>query len=89
MSKYRPLGSRILIQRIEPEQKTSFGLILLATPKSQEGRVIAVGPGEAHPIAVSVGDRILFKNVTGTDIKLDGQDYLVIKEDDVQGVFED
>lgn len=93
---FRPLHDRILVRRIEAEQKTSGGIIIpdTAKEKPQEGEVIAVGPGtrddKGNLIALDVkaGDRILFGKWSGTEIKLDGEDLLIMKESDVLGVIE-
>ncbi len=93
---FRPLHDRILVRRIEAEQKTSGGIIIpdTAKEKPQEGEVIAVGPGtrddSGNLIALDVkaGDRILFGKWSGTEIKLDGEDLLIMKESDVLGVIE-
>ncbi len=94
--KFRPLHDRILVRRIEAEEKTAGGIIIpdTAKEKPQEGEVIAVGPGardEAGKLVeldVKVGDRILFGKWSGTEIKLDGEDLLIMKESDVMGVIE-
>ncbi|WP_417676818.1 co-chaperone GroES [Roseibium sp.] len=93
---FRPLHDRILVRRIEAEQKTSGGIIIpdTAKEKPQEGEVIAVGPGtrddSGNLIALDVkaGDRILFGKWSGTEIRLDGEDLLIMKESDVLGVIE-
>ena len=93
---FRPLHDRILVRRIEAEEKTAGGIIIpdTAKEKPQEGEVIAVGPGardEAGKLVeldVKVGDRILFGKWSGTEIKLDGADLLIMKESDVMGVIE-
>ena len=93
---FRPLHDRILVRRIEAEQKTSGGIIIpdTAKEKPQEGEVIAVGPGarddKGDLIApdVRIGDRILFGKWSGTEIKLNGEDLLIMKESDVMGVIE-
>ncbi|GGA79819.1 10 kDa chaperonin [Nitratireductor aestuarii] len=93
---FRPLHDRILVRRIEAEQKTAGGIIIPDTAKEKpsEGEVIAVGPGvrdeDGKYIAldVKVGDRILFGKWSGTEIKLDGEDLLILKESDVMGVIE-
>jgi chaperonin GroES len=93
---FRPLHDRILVRRIEAEEKTAGGIIIpdTAKEKPQEGEVIAVGPGardekgQLQPLDVKVGDRILFGKWSGTEIKLDGQDLLIMKESDVMGVIE-
>jgi chaperonin GroES len=93
---FRPLGDRVLVKRVEEEQKTKGGIIIpdTAKEKPQEGEVIAVGPGardesgKLQPLDVKVGDRILFGKWSGTEIKLEGQDLLIMKESDVLGVIE-
>ena len=91
---FRPLHDRILVRRIEAEEKSAGGIIIpdTAKEKPQEGEVLAVGPGARNeagqliPLDVEVGDRILFGKWSGTEIKLDGQDYLIMKESDIMGV---
>jgi chaperonin GroES len=93
---FRPLHDRILVRRIEAEERTAGGIIIPDTAKEKpsEGEVIAVGPGardEAGKLVeldVKVGDRILFGKWSGTEIKLDGEDLLIMKESDVMGVIE-
>ncbi|MER8466156.1 co-chaperone GroES [Mesorhizobium sp. M1396] len=93
---FRPLHDRILVRRIEAEEKTSGGIIIpdTAKEKPQEGEVLAVGPGARDDsgklveLDVKVGDRILFGKWSGTEIRLDGQDLLIMKESDVMGVIE-
>jgi chaperonin GroES len=93
---FRPLHDRILVRRIEAEEKTAGGIIIpdTAKEKPQEGEVIAVGPGardesgKLTPLDVKVGDRILFGKWSGTEIKLIGEDLLIMKESDVMGVIE-
>ncbi|WP_143741064.1 co-chaperone GroES, partial [Porphyromonas gingivalis] len=93
---FRPLHDRILVRRIEADEKTAGGIIIpdTAKEKPQEGEVIAVGPGardEAGKLVeldVKAGDRILFGKWSGTEIKLDGEDLLIMKESDVMGVIE-
>ena len=94
--KIRPLQDRLLVKRIEEEAKTRGGIIIpdTAKEKPQEGRVIAVGPGktsdEGKPIPMSVhsGDRILFGKYSGSEIQLEGEEHLIIREDDVLAVLE-
>jgi chaperonin GroES len=94
---FRPLHDRILVRRIEADEKTAGGIIIpdTAKEKPQEGEVIAVGPGARDEsgklveLDVKVGDRILFGKWSGTEIKLDGEDLLIMKESDVMGVIED
>jgi chaperonin GroES len=93
---FRPLGDRVLVKRVEEEEKTKGGIIIpdTAKEKPQEGEVIAVGPGardesgKIQPLDVNVGDRILFGKWSGTEVKLDGQDLLIMKESDILGVLE-
>src|SRR5271156_35868 len=93
---FRPLGDRVLIKRVEEEQKTKGGIIIpdTAKEKPQEGEVIGVGPGarddngKIQPLDVKVGDRILFGKWSGTEVKLDGEDLLIMKESDILGVLE-
>jgi chaperonin GroES len=94
--KFRPLHDRVVVRRIESEAKTAGGIIIpdTAKEKPQEGEIIAVGPGgrdeagKLIPLDVKVGDRILFGKWSGTEVKLDGQEYLIMKESDVMGVIE-
>ena len=94
--KFRPLHDRIVVKRVDAEEKTKGGIIIpdTAKEKPQEGEVIAVGPGARDesgkliPLDVKVGDRILFGKWSGTDIKLDGEELLIMKESDVMGVVE-
>lgn len=93
---FRPLHDRILVRRIEAEEKTAGGIIIpdTAKEKPQEGEVVAAGPGarddsgQLHSLDVKVGDRILFGKWSGTEIKLNGEDLLIMKESDVMGVIE-
>ncbi len=93
---FRPLQDRILVRRIEADEKSAGGIIIpdTAKEKPQEGEVLAVGPGARNeagqliPLDVAVGDRILFGKWSGTDIVLDGEDRLIMKEADVLGVLE-
>jgi len=92
----RPLQDRILVKRIEADEKTVGGIIIpdTAKEKPQEGEVIAVGKGkrqengEYQPLDVKKGDRILFSKYGGSDVKIDGDDYLIMREDDILGVIE-
>jgi chaperonin GroES len=92
--KFRPLQDRVLIRRIEEEEKTKGGIIIPDTAKEKpmEGEVIAAGPGtrsddgKLHPLDVKVGDRVLFGKWSGTEIKIDGEDLVVMKESDIMGV---
>jgi chaperonin GroES len=93
---FRPLHDRILVRRIEAEEMTAGGIIIpdTAKEKPQEGEVLAVGPGarddsgKLKELDVRVGDRILFGKWSGTEIRLEGQDLLIMKESDVMGVIE-
>ena len=93
---FRPLGDRVLVKRVEEEEKTRGGIIIpdTAKEKPQEGEVIAVGPGardesgKVQALDVKPGDRILFGKWSGTEVKLDGQDLLIMKESDILGVLE-
>ena len=94
--KFRPLHDRVVVRRIESEAKTAGGIIVpdTAKEKPQEGEVIAVGPGgrdeagKLIPLDVKAGDRILFGKWSGTEVKLDGEDLLIMKESDILGVLE-
>ena len=94
--KLRPLQDRVLIRRVEPEAKTAGGIFIpdTAQEKPMEGEVVAVGPGarddngKIQPLDVKAGDRILFGKWSGTEVKVDGQDLLIMKESDVLGVVE-
>src|SRR5476651_875497 len=93
---FRPLGDRVLVKRVEEETKTKGGIIIpdTAKEKPQEGEVIAVGPGardeqgKIHALDVKKGDRILFGKWSGTEVKIDSVEYLVMKESDIMGVIE-
>jgi chaperonin GroES len=92
---FRPLHDRVVIQRIEEEEKTRGGIIIPDTAKEKpmEGKVIAVGPGargedgKIHPLDVKKGDRVLFGKWSGTEVKLDGEDLIIMKESDIMGVI--
>ena len=94
---FRPLHDRVLVRRVESEEKTKGGIIIpdTAKEKPQEGKVIAVGPGgrdeagKLIPIDMQVGDRVLFGKWSGTEVKLDGQELLIMKESDILGVLTD
>ena len=94
--KFRPLGDRVVVKRVQEETKTSGGIIIpdTAQEKPQEGEIIAVGPGgrdergERIAPEVKAGDRILFGKWSGTEVKVDGQDLLIMKESDIMGVLE-
>ena len=94
--KIRPLNDRLLVQRLAEEAKTAGGIIIpdSAKEKPAEGKVVAVGPGKTNDkgervaLQVVAGDRVLFSKYGGTDVKLDGEDYLIMREDDILGVIE-
>jgi chaperonin GroES len=94
--KFRPLHDRVVVKRIDPEEKTKGGIIIpdTAKEKPQEGEVIAVGPGgrdesgKLIPLDLKAGDRILFGKWSGTEIKLEGEELLIMKESDVMGIVE-
>jgi chaperonin GroES len=94
--KFKPLQDRVLVRRIEEEERTKGGIIVpdTAREKPMEGEVIAAGPGargddgKVHPLDVKVGDRVLFGKWSGTEIKVDGEDLVVMKESDIMGVVE-
>ena len=93
---FRPLGDRVVVKRVEEESKTKGGIIIpdTAKEKPQEGEVISVGPGARNDkgdvvaLDVKAGDRILFGKWSGTEVKVDGQDLLIMKESDVLGIVE-
>ncbi|MET0408407.1 MAG: co-chaperone GroES [Hyphomicrobium sp.] len=92
---FRPLHDRVVVKRIEEEAKTAGGIIIpdTAKEKPQQGEVIAVGPGardeagKVNPLDVKVGDRVLFGKWSGSEVKIDGQDLLIMKESDILGVL--
>ena len=94
--KIRPLGDRVLIKRVAEEEKTKGGIIIpdTAKEKPQEGKVIAVGKGKTNedgkvtPLDVKAGDRILFSKYSGTEIKLIGEEHLILREEDILGIIE-
>lgn len=94
--KFRPLHDRVMVKRIEGEEKTIGGIIIPDTAKEKpmEGEVVAVGSGSRlengtiQPLDVKTGDKVLFGKWSGTEIKIDDQDYLVMKESDIMGIFE-
>jgi chaperonin GroES len=93
---FRPLHDRVVVRRIEAEEKTSGGIIIpdTAKEKPQEGEVVAVGPGTRDEagrlveLSVKAGDRVLFGKWSGTEVKIDGEDLLIMKESDILGVVE-
>lgn len=92
---FKPLHDRVLVERVEAEEKTAGGIIIPdnAKEKPQQGKIIAVGTGAVNdngqttPLAVKEGDTILFGKWSGTEIKLDGKDYLIMKESDILGIL--
>ncbi|NPA95728.1 MAG: co-chaperone GroES [Thermodesulfobacteria bacterium] len=95
--KIRPLHDRILVKRLEEEEKTKGGIIIPDTAKEKpiEGQVVAVGNGkllengEVKPLDVKVDDKVLFGKYAGTEVRIDGEEYLIMREDDVLGIIED
>ena len=93
---FRPLHDRVVVKRVDSEEKTKGGIIIpdTAKEKPQEGEVIAVGPGardeagKVVPLDVKAGDRILFGKWSGTEVKIDGEDLLIMKESDIMGIVE-
>jgi chaperonin GroES len=93
---FRPLHDRVVVRRIEAEEKTSGGIIIpdTAKEKPQEGEVVAIGPGARDEngtlveLSVKAGDRILFGKWSGTEVKIDGEDLLIMKESDILGVID-
>jgi chaperonin GroES len=93
---FRPLHDRVLVRRVESEEKTKGGIIIPDTAKEKpiEGEVLAVGngardeSGKVHALDVKVGDRILFGKWSGTEVKIDGEDLLVMKESDIMGIVD-
>jgi chaperonin GroES len=94
--KFRPLHDRVLVKRIDAEEKTVGGIIIpdTAKEKPQEGEVVAVGPGgrddsgKLIPLDVKLGDRVLFGKWSGTEVKIDGEELLIMKESDIMGVID-
>ncbi|HMN72263.1 MAG: co-chaperone GroES [Rhodoblastus sp.] len=93
--KFRPLHDRVVVKRIDSEEKTKGGIIIpdTAKEKPQEGEIVAAGPGARDeagklvPLDVKAGDRVLFGKWSGTEVKIDGQDLLIMKESDIMGVI--
>ena len=93
--KFRPLHNRVVVKRVEAEERTAGGIIIpdTAKEKPQQGEVVAVGPGgrdeagKLVPIDLQVGDRVLFGKWSGTEVKIDGTEYLIMKENDIMGVL--
>ena len=96
-TKFRPLHDRVVVKRIDAEEKTKGGIIIpdSAKEKPSEGQVVAVGPGgrdesgKLIPIDIKAGDRVLFGKWSGTEVKIDGEDLLIMKESDILGIVED
>jgi chaperonin GroES len=94
--KFRPLHDRVVLRRIEEDERTPGGIIIpdTAKEKPQQGEVIAVGPGardekgQVHPLDVKAGDRVLFGKWSGSEVKIDGEELLIMKESDILGVLE-
>jgi chaperonin GroES len=95
--KFRPLHDRVVVKRVEAEERTAGGIIIpdTAKEKPQEGEVVAVGPGgrdeagKLVPIDLQAGDRVLFGKWSGTEVKIDGKDLLIMKESDIMGVLDE
>ena len=93
---FRPLHDRVLVRRVEAEEKTAGGIIIPDTAKEKpmEGEIVAVGPGargedgKLQPLDVKAGDRVLFGKWSGTEVKLDGEDLIIMKETDIMGVLD-
>jgi chaperonin GroES len=93
---FRPLHDRVVVRRIEPEERTAGGIIIpdTAKEKPQQGEVIAVGPGardesgKIQPLDVKAGDRVLFGKWSGTEVRVGGEDLLIMKESDIMGILE-
>src|SRR6186713_1806185 len=97
LMKFRPLHDRVVVERIDAEAKSAGGIIIpdTAQEKPSQGKVVAVGPGgrdeagKLIPIDIKVGDRVLFGKWSGTEVKIDGQDLLIMKESDIMGIIEE
>ena len=95
--KFRPLHDRVVVERIDPEARTAGGIIIpdTAMEKPQQGKVVGVGPGgrdesgKLIPVDVRVGDRVLFGKWSGTEVMIDGVEYLIMKESDIMGVLDE
>ena len=94
--KFRPLHDRVVVKRIDAEEKSAGGIIIpdTAKEKPQEGEIVAVGPGardeqgKVQPLDVKTGDRVLFGKWSGTEVKIDGEELMIMKESDIMGVIE-
>lgn len=95
--KVRPLGDRVLVKRLEEEEKTKGGIIIpdTAKEKPQQGKIVAVGngrvteDGKVIPMNVKVGEKVLFQKYSGSDIKIEGEEYLIMREEEILGIIED
>ncbi len=95
--KFRPLHDRVLIERIDLDEKTAGGIIIPDTAKEKpvEGRIVAAGSGArsedgtVHPLDVKIGDRVLYGKWSGTEVKIDGVEYLILKESDIMGIVQE
>ncbi len=95
MTEFRPLHDRVVVRRVQSEEKTAGGIIIpdTAQEKPQEGEVVSVGPGargddgELIPLDVKAGDRVLFGKWSGTEVKIDGEELLIMKESDIMGII--
>ena len=93
---FRPLHDRVVVRRLEQDEKTAGGIIIpdTAKEKPQEGEIVAVGPGARgedgvlHPLDVKAGDRVLFGKWSGTEVKIDGEELMIMKESDIMGIIE-
>jgi chaperonin GroES len=96
MTKFRPLGDRVLVKRIKEEERSKGGIVIpdTAKEKPQEGKVVAVGKGKYSedgkliPVEVKAGDKILFGKYSGSEVKLDGEEHVIMREEDILGVLE-
>tara|TARA_A100001035_G_C27563114_1_gene399519 strand:+ start:152 stop:439 length:288 start_codon:yes stop_codon:yes gene_type:complete len=94
--KFKPLHDRVVVKRLETDEKTTGGIIIPDTAKEKpsEGEIVAVGPGETgddgklKPMGVKAGDKVLFGKWSGTEVKLDGEDLLIMKESDIMGIIQ-
>lgn len=91
----KPLGDRVVIQKLEPETTTKSGILLTGTAKEQpqEAKVVAIGPGamvegKRVPMDVEVGNKVLYSKYAGTDVKVDGEEYIILKQDDILAIVE-
>src|SRR5467141_452721 len=97
MTKFRPLGDRVLVKRIKEEERTKGGIVIpdTAKEKPQEGKVVAVGKGKFNddgkliPLEVKAGDKILFGKYSGSEVKLDGEEHVIMREEDILGILDE